>query len=96
MPPEHEYTHTDLWIAITNLSGKIDSVLKEVSRMDRTLEGDDGVITRLRKLESQMAQARLIGGLAVLLMPFVTTLVITLVDHKLTTPAAIERREGGN
>jgi len=94
MPPEHEYTHTDLWVAITDLSGKIDSVLKEVARMDRTLEGDDGVFTRLRELENQMAQVRLIGGLAVLLMPFVTTFFTAFVDYKLTTPAAIERREG--
>jgi hypothetical protein len=92
---EHDYTHRDLWVGITGLSGKIDSVLKELARMDRTLEGDDGVFTRLRKLESQMAQARLVGGLVALLMPFVTTLVTEFVDYKLTTPAAIERREGG-
>jgi hypothetical protein len=99
MPPEHDYTPQDLWIAITKLIGKVDGVLEKVTRMDRTLEGDDGVFTRLRKLENQMAQARLIGALALLLIPivttFVTTLVITFVDHKLTTPAAIERREEG-
>jgi hypothetical protein len=92
---EHDYTHRDLWIAITELIGKTDGVLEKVTRMDRALEGDDGVFNRLRKLESQMAQVRLIGGLAVFLMPFVTTLVTAFVDHKLTTPAAIERREGG-
>jgi hypothetical protein len=93
--PEHDYTHQDLWVAITRLSGKIDNMLNEVGRMDRTLEGDDGVFNRLRKLETQMAQARLIGVLAVLLMPVVTTLFTTFVDHKLTTPAAIERQEEG-
>jgi hypothetical protein len=92
--PEHDYTHRDLWVAITGLSGKIDALLQEVARMDRTLEGEDGVFTRLRNLESQMAQARLVGGLAVVLTPFVTTLVTEFVDYKLTTPAAIERRAG--
>jgi len=93
MPPEHDYTHRDLWVAITDLSGKIDNMLREVARMDRSLEGEDGVFVRLRKLETQMAQARLIGGLAVLLMPFVTTFVTTFVEHRLNPPAAIERQE---
>jgi len=95
MPPEQDYTHLDLWVAITKLSEKADSVLNQVVRMDRTLEGDDGVFTRLRKLESQMAQVRLVGGLAALLMPFVNTLVTEFVDYKLTKPVAIEQREGG-
>ena len=91
MPPEHDYTHRDIWVAITDLSGKIDSMLREVARMDRSLEGEDGLLARQRKLETQMAQVRLIGALAVLLMPFITTLL----QSRLAIPAAIEQQEGG-
>jgi hypothetical protein len=76
MPEEHDYTHQDIWVAITQLTGRIDGALKEATRMDRILEGEDGVFSRLRKLETQMAQVRLVGGLAVFLTPFVTAFAV--------------------
>ena len=100
MPPEHDVTHKDLWVAITGLSGRIDTALNEAARTDRSLEGEDGLFARQRKLETQMAQVRLVGGLAVLVMPFaITGLVLAIGSHflqaRLAVPAAIERQEGG-
>jgi hypothetical protein len=96
---EHDYTHREIWVAITGLSGKMDAALNEVARLARSLEGEDGLFARQRKLEAQMAQVRLLGALAVLLMPFVTTVVLAIGGHFLQArhpvPAAIERQEGG-
>ena len=97
---EHDYTHRDIWVALTGLTGRIDNLLEGFSRMDRKLEGDDGLFARQRTLEAQMAQVRLVGGLAVLLMPFaITGLVLAIGSHflqaRLAIPAAIERQEEG-
>ena len=97
---EHDYTHKDIWVALTGLSEQIKTLIKDLDRTDRSLEGEDGLLTRQRKLESQMAQVRLVGGLAVLLMPFaITGLVLAIGSHflqaRLAIPAAIERQEEG-
>ena len=98
---EHDYTHRDIWVALTGLTGRIDNLLEGVGRMERHLEGEDGLFARQHKLETQMAQVRLVGGLAVLLMPFaITGLVLAIGSHSLQTrlafPADIERQEEGN
>ena len=96
---EHDYTHKDIWVALTVLTGRIDTLLKDVARMDHSLEGEDGLFNRQRRLETQMAQVRLIGGLAVLLMPIATTVMLAIGSHFLQArppvPAAIERQEKG-
>jgi hypothetical protein len=96
---EHDYTHRDIWVALTGLTGRIDNLLEGVGRMERHLEGEDGLFARQHKLETQMAQVRLLGGLAVVLMPFVTTVVLAVGSHflqaKHAIPAAIERQEDG-
>ena len=96
---EHDYTHRDIWVALTGLTGRIDNLLEGFSRMDRKLEGDDGLFARQRTLEAQMAQVRLVGGLAVLLMPFATTVVLAIGSHFLQArspvSSAIEQQEKG-
>jgi hypothetical protein len=96
---EHDYTYKDIWVALTGLSEQIKTLIKDLDRTDRSLEGEDGLLARQRKLETQMAQVRLLGTLAVLLMPIATTVVLALGSHflqaKHAIPAAIERQEEG-
>jgi hypothetical protein len=97
---EHDYTHRDIWVALTGLTGRIENLLGVVSRMEQKLEGEDGLFARQHKLETQMAQVRLVGSLAVLLLPFaITGVVLAIGSHFLQTslaiPAAIERQEDG-
>ena len=91
---EPDFTHRELWIAITGLSGRIDALLLSVSErekdVDKVTRDVDTAFKRMRALEEHMVQARLIGLLAVLLMPFVTTMI----QDKMNSPAPIERQEG--
>ena len=75
MPPEPDVTHRDLWVAITNLSGKVDSILQlmaerkeEVNRITKDL---DALFSRQRALENRMAQVVVLGALMALLIPVV-------------------------
>jgi len=106
MPPtdEHDYTHKDIWVAITKLTGKIDNGLAIMAErkegLAKVTKDVDALFSRQRQLETQMAQVRLVGGLAVLLMPFaITGLVLAIGSHFLQTrlaiPVAIERQEKG-
>lgn len=96
---EHDYTHKDIWVALTGLSEQIKTLIKDLDRLDRSLEGEDGLLARQRKLETQMAQVRLLGGLAVLLMPFATTVLLAIGSHFLQArspvSSAIEQQEKG-
>jgi hypothetical protein len=105
MPPTDEhYSHKDIWVAITELTGRIDNGLaimaerkESVAKITRDV---DALFSRQRQLETQMAQVRLVGGLAVLLMPFaITGLVLAIGSHFLQArpaiPVAIERQEKG-
>jgi len=95
MPPEADVTHRDLWVAITNLSGKVDSILQlmaerkeEVNRITKDL---DALFSRQRNLENRMAQVVVIGALAAILIPVVGQAL----SLRIAIPAAIERQEGG-
>ena len=91
---EQDFTHRELWVAITGLSGRIDALLLSLSErekdVDRVTEDVDNAFKRVRMLEERMVQVRLIGALVVLLMPFITTLV----QVRLNIPNAIEQ-DGG-
>lgn len=91
---EPDFTHRELWIAITGLSGRIDALLLSLSEREKDVDrvtGDvDKAFKRVRILEERMVQVRLIGALVVLLMPFITTLV----QVRLNIPSAIEQ-DGG-
>ena len=101
---EHDYTHREIWVAVTGLSGKIDNVLSIMAERQENVakitKDVDALFFRQRQLETQMAQVRLVGGLAVLLLPFaITGLVLAIGSHFLQArspaPAAIERQEKG-
>ena len=76
MPPDQsDVTHRDLWVAITSLSGKVDSILslmaerkEEVLSIKRDL---DALFSRQRTLEARMAQVVILGAVAALLVPVV-------------------------
>jgi hypothetical protein len=91
---EPDFTHRELWIAITGLSGRIDALLLSVSErekdVDKVTRDVDTAFKRMRTLEERMVQVRLIGALVVLLMPFITTMI----QLRLHIPTSVERQEG--
>ena len=92
---EHDYTHKEIWVAITALSGKIDNVLsimaerkEDVAKINKDL---DALFSRQRQLETRLAQIAGIGLVLTLGIP----VLATMLQLKLAIPAAIERQEGG-
>lgn len=93
MPQEHDVTHRDLWVALTTLSGKVDSILnlmaerkEEVMRLTRDL---DALFSRQRVLETRLAQIAGMGLVLAILIPALATIAPTLVDH--AKPAEVRK-----
>ena len=85
---EHDVTHRDLWVAITNLSGKVDSILslmaerkEEVMRITRDL---DALFSRQRVLEARLAQIVGVGLVLAVLIPAAATIAPMIADHHAT------------
>ena len=85
---EHDVTHRDLWVAITNLSGKVDSILslmaerkEEVMRITRDL---DALFSRQRVLEARLAQIVGVGLVLAVLIPAAATIAPMVIDHHAT------------
>ena len=85
MPDSNDVTHRDLWVAITTLGGKVDSILslmaerkEEVSRLTRDL---DALFSRQRLLEARLAQIVGVGLVLTVLIPVAATLAPLVIDH---------------
>jgi hypothetical protein len=90
MPPE-DVSHRDIYVRLAELGAKIDNILsimaerkEDVARITKDL---DALFTRQRTLETRLAQIAGVGLMLALLMP----VVATMLQIRLTVPAAIER-----
>ena len=92
---EHDYTHREIWVAVTALSGKIDNVLSIMAErkedVAKIAKDVDALFTRQRQLEARLAQIAGIG----LVLTFGIPVLATMLQLKLVIPAAIEQQEKG-
>jgi hypothetical protein len=97
MPPtdEHDYTHKDIWVAITELTGRIDNGLAIMAErkegVAKITKDVDALFSRQRQLETRLAQIAGIG----LVLTFGIPVLATILQLKLVIPAAIEQQEKG-
>jgi hypothetical protein len=97
MPPtdEHDYTHKDIWVAITELTGKIDNGLAIMAErkegVAKITKDVDALFSRQRQLETRFAQLAGIG----LVLTFGIPVLATMLQLQLVIPAAIEQQEKG-
>jgi hypothetical protein len=97
MPPtdEHDYTHKDIWVAITKLTGRIDNGLAIMAErkegVAKITKDVDALFSRQRTLETRLAQIAGIGLVLTLGIP----VLATILQLKLVIPAAIEQQEKG-
>lgn len=93
MAPE-DVTHRDLWVALTTLSGKVDSILslmaerkEEVMRLTRDL---DALFSRQRALETRLAQIVGVGLVMAILIPAAATIAPMALEHH-NQPAEVRK-----
>jgi hypothetical protein len=97
MPPtdEHDYTHKDIWVAITKLTGRIDNGLAIMAErkegVAKITKDVDALFSRQRQLETRLAQIAGIG----LVLTFGVPVLATILQLRLVIPAAIEQQEKG-
>lgn len=91
MPPEHDVSHRDIYVRLAELGAKIDSVLaimaerkEDVARISKDL---DALFDRQRTLETRLAQIAGVG----LVLAVVVPVFATILQVKISVPAAIER-----
>ena len=93
MPPE-DVSHREIYVRLAELGAKIDSILaimaerkEDVARITKDL---DALFTRQRTLETRLAQIAGIG----LVMAVGIPALATMLQIRLSVPAAIEREAG--
>jgi len=74
MPPE-DVSHREIWIALTDLTGRIDNIrnllIERKEDQDRTRRDVDGLFDRVRRGEARLAQVVILGVvLAILTQAF--------------------------
>jgi len=93
MPPE-DVSHRDIYVRLAELGAKIDSILaimaerkEDVVRITKDL---DALFSRQRQLEARLAQIAGVG----LMLAVVIPALATMLQIRLSVPAAIEREAG--
>ena len=96
MPPTDEhYSHKDIWVAITELTGRIDNGLAIMAErkegVAKITKDVDALFSRQRQLETRLAQIAGIG----LVLTFGIPVLATILQLRLVIPAAIEQQDKG-
>lgn len=97
VPPEHDVTHRDLWVKLTELDGKLDTMAammadrkEDISRITKDL---DHLFTRQRTVESRLAQIVMLGLVLSLVLSIVVPTAATLWAARLAAPQVEIREE---
>lgn len=93
MPPEHDVTHTDIYVRLAELGGKIDLLGQLMTERNRTVEDVrtdvNELFKRMRNVENHKIQVIAIAGSAILIIPIISSWL----QPRLTFPTAIEQQE---
>jgi len=91
MPPE-DVSHREIWIALTDLTGRIDNIrnllIERKEDQDRTRKDVDDLFDRVRRVEARLAQVVILG----VVLAILTQAFGQAVQLRLLVPT-IERQE---